>query len=190
MWEIQPLLIKEFPLRHYAHKTPFIRGGLWRWCISLPARGAVRSRAPQSITSPLAGSIALQHHNLMVIPKGSEWQVVYDAAHPTKRIVHLSRNIITLSEPDGSFTVQLLRPSAGDLELMEKLNRPFNTLLPSKSTFRASAVDYTNSKHFRQYLRKWGAAAHLAWIDCSAACRWPPSPLPAALLPGHADATP
>ena len=129
------------------------------------------------VDGPTSVPIALQHHNLAVIPKGSEFQVVYDAKSPSGRIVHLSRNIIIRSSIDGSFSVQLLQPDSADLELMESLNRPFNSLLPSKSTFRASAVDYTNSKDFRQYLRKWGAAARLAWIDCSSACRgpWPRS---------------
>ena len=96
--------------------------------------------------------------------------MVYDAKHSKGRIVYLSRNIIIKCQADGGFNVQVLRPTSEESLTLAARNRAFNSLLPSKRTFRASAVDYSNSKHFRQYLRKWGAAAGLAWIDCSSAC--------------------
>ena len=117
-----------------------------------------------------ARGIALQHHNLLVIPKGPEWQVVYDAKHSKGRTVHLTSNTVINRHANGSYSVQLLRPTSEESLTLAARNRSFNSLLPSKRTFRASAVDYSNSKHFRQYLRKWGAAARLAWIDCSSAC--------------------
>ena len=118
-----------------------------------------------------ARGIALQHHNLLVIPKGPEWQVVYDAKHSKGRTVHLASNTVINRHADGSFNVQLLKPTSEESLTLAARNRSFNSVLPSKRTFRASAVDYSNSKHFRQYLRKWGAAARLAWVDCSSACR-------------------
>ena len=89
-----------------------------------------------------ARGIALQHHNLLVIPKGPEWQVVYDAKHSKGRTVHLASNTVINRHADGSFNVQLLKPTSEESLTLAARNRSFNSVLPSKRTFRASAVDW------------------------------------------------
>ena len=68
--------------------------------------------------------------------------MVYDAKHSKGRTVHLSSNTVINRHADGSFNVQLLRPTSEESLTLAARNRSFNSVLPSKRTFRASAVDW------------------------------------------------
>ena len=134
-------------------------------------RGKPGSTDPTScVFGPTSVPCYLQAHNVFPIPKhGNSFQIVFDCRHARGRTVFLSDDVIIRANDHGGLTMVLLRPSEEARVYGERLNKAFNTLLPTKATFKTSAVDYTDVKDLRHALRRWGKASKISWIDMSSA---------------------
>jgi hypothetical protein len=122
------------------------------------------------VFGPTSVPCYLQSANIFPIPKhGNSFQIVFDCKHARGRTVYTGDDVIIRANDSGGLTMVLLRPTDEARAFGERLNRAFNTLLPDKSTFKTSAVDYTDVKDLRHALRRWGKSSKISWIDMSSA---------------------